>query len=88
MEKVAVLDVETTGFGNEDLIVEVGVVELDLGTGATTRVNGRPTMKAHLKPGDELTIGTTRLVVNYQASVPPLALGRRLSTGAHTAFAH
>jgi pSer/pThr/pTyr-binding forkhead associated (FHA) protein len=65
-----------------------GVVMWDLGTGATTLVNGRPAMKAHLKPGDELTIGTTRLVVNYQASLPPLTLSPPHSSGAHTTFAH
>lgn len=36
MERIAVIDIETTGFDRKnDLIVEVGIVELDPGTGET-----------------------------------------------------
>lgn len=44
------------------------LVVRDLGSKHGTFVNGRSVMEAELHPGDELNIGLTRFVVEYQGS--------------------
>lgn len=47
--KIAILDLETTGFDPKDCIIEIGVCELDLETGETIKLVDMPIREDHFR---------------------------------------